>query len=101
MLSVIAIAEALALALLSYITTWPTKEIPHNNAADCCLASPRMNYVLGSDLGEAPLATGTIPSSGKTCPALARGSRLDCTGVPLLINLLVELWSIFLNLTKK
>jgi len=52
--SVIATTEALALASLPYIATWPIKEMPLDDAASYCLASPQMNYVSGSDLGELP-----------------------------------------------
>jgi hypothetical protein len=49
---VIATVEALALASLPCVTTWPIEEMPLDNAAGYCLASPRINYVFGSDLGK-------------------------------------------------
>ena len=57
---VIAIVEALALAFLPCDSTWPIEEMPLNNAASYCLASPRINYVSGSDLGELPCEVETM-----------------------------------------
>ena len=58
--SVIATAEALALTFLPCVATWPIEEMPHDGAAGYCLASPRMNYVSGSDLGELPCDVETM-----------------------------------------
>lgn len=55
MLSVIATAEGLALVFLPYITTWPIEEVPLDDAAGYCLASPRIDYVSGSNLGKLPV----------------------------------------------
>jgi hypothetical protein len=57
---VIATAEALALAFLPCVTTWLVEEMPLDDAAIYCLASPRMNYVSGLDLGELPYDIETI-----------------------------------------
>jgi hypothetical protein len=38
-------SRGFALVLLPCVATRPIKEMPHNNTAGCCLASPRMNYV--------------------------------------------------------
>jgi hypothetical protein len=40
-------SRGFALALLPCVATWPIEEMPHDDAAGCCLTSPRMNYVSG------------------------------------------------------